>query len=108
MPAPVLTVVRTPGLALECPISFDSMLDVPLFTPPTSYRQLPGSDSAAPWPPTRETSTRPSDHLSAAPACHVRPKAFYVACRVRRSLLRGIFPPVNRQSLAGTIQLNHG
>jgi hypothetical protein len=32
-------------------------------------------------------------------ACRVRPKAFYVACRVRRSLLRGIFPPVNRQSL---------
>jgi hypothetical protein len=44
-------------------------------------------------------------------ACHVRPKAFYVACRVRRlvhrslgevgSLLRGIFPSVNRQSLNG-------
>jgi len=40
------------------------------------------------------------------------------ACRVRRlvhrslgevgSLLRGIFPAVNRQSLTGTIQLNHG
>jgi len=28
VPAPVLTMVQTPGLALECPISFDSMLDV--------------------------------------------------------------------------------
>jgi hypothetical protein len=40
-------------------------------------------------------------------ACHVRQQAFYAACHVRRlvhrslgevgSLLRGIFPPVNRR-----------
>jgi len=52
-------------------------------TPPTSCRQSPGSDSAAIWSPTRETSTKPSDHLSAA--------RVFSACQP--AVLKSLFQP---------------
>ena len=85
VPAPVLTVVRTPGLALERPTSAGGchVQYATNLLSPVTYRmnrvfrmnfslylslnpQLSTINHYAIRPPTRETSTKPSDNPSAA------------------------------------------
>ena len=80
------------------------------------------SDFILSRPPTRETFTKPSYPLPATLAgsplircwvLNVRCSLFFqipslVTCHPSPAQPRGIFPAVNRQSINGTIQLNHG
>jgi hypothetical protein len=113
VPDSMLTVVQTPGLALEWPTNADGyhVQYATNLLSPVVWQRFSGNPS----------TNAGNFHQTIGPptgsaACHVRPKAFYAACRVRRpvhrslgevgSLLRGIFPPLNRQSLRACF--NHG
>ena len=96
MPGPVLTVLQTPGLALEWPtnaVGYHVQYATNLLSP-VVWQRFSGNPATNAGN-FHQTIGQPVGRA----ACRVRPKAFYVACRVRRSLLCGIFPPVNRQSL---------
>jgi len=96
VPGPVLTVLQTPGLALEWPtnaVGYHVQYATNLLSP-VVWQRFSGNPATNAGN-FHQTIGQPVGRA----ACRVRPKAFYVACRVRRSLLCGIFPPVNRQSL---------
>ncbi len=92
--------VRTPGLALEWPTNADGyhLQYTTNLLSPIIWQRFSGNPAI----------NEGNFHQTIGPPVGrtVRPKAFYVACCVRRSLLRGIFPSVNRQSLRACF--NHG